>query len=145
MSHTYHKIWLHYIWATKYRKPLITKNLKIKLNGHIKKNAKDNDIYIDTVNGIVDHIHLLVGLYPSQCPSYIANMIKGESSNWINKNDFIKQKFAWQGGYSVFSVSESNVQKVREYIMNQEEHHKKMTYEEEIEKFLKVYGIKKQK
>jgi len=72
-------------------------------------------------------------------------MIKGESSNWINKNDFISDKFAWQNGFSVFSVSESIVPKVREYIKNQEEHHKKMTYEEEVKKLLKVHGIMKDK
>jgi len=66
---------------------------------------------------------------------------KGESSNWINKNDFIKQKSAWQGGYGVLSVSPSQVQKVRDYIKNQEEHHRKMTYQEEVEKFMVAYGI----
>ncbi len=145
MSHTYHKLWLHFIWSTKNHNPLIIKNLQIKLNKHIKENAKDKDIYVDTVNGVADHIHLLVGLYPKQSPSYVANMIKGESSNWINKNDFISDKFAWQNGFSVFSVSESIVPKVREYIKNQEEHHKKMTYEEEVKKLLKVHGIMKDK
>jgi len=72
----------------------------------------------------------------------IANLLKGESSNWINQNDFLKIKFAWQNGYGVFSVSESQLDKVRKYILNQENHHRKMTYLEEVDKFVKVYGKK---
>jgi len=141
LSHTYHKIWLHYIWATKNRQPLITKDWKNKLIHHFKEYGKENDIYVDTANGIPDHFHLLIGLKPSQSPAQVANLLEGESSSWINKNDFIKAKFNWQQGYSVFSVSASGVDDVRKYIKNQEEHHKKMTYQEEVEKFLKAYGI----
>ena len=143
MSHTYHKIWLHYIWATKKRQPLITKDWKNKLIHHFKEYGKENDIYVDTANGIPNHFHLLIGLKPSLSPAQVANLLEGESSSWINKNDFIKAKFNWQQGYSVFSVSASGVDEVREYIKNQEEHHKNMTYQEEVEKFLKAYGIQK--
>ena len=141
MSHTYHKIWLHYIWATKNRQPLITHDLKNKLIHHYKEYGKENDICVDIANGIADHFHLLVGSKPSQSPAQIANLLEGESSNWINKNDFIKVKFNWQQGYSVFSVSASGVADVRDYIRNQEAHHKKMTFQEEVEKFLKAYDI----
>lgn len=143
MSHTYHKIWLHYIWATKDRTPLISKRLKTKLIPHIEKYGNKNDIYVDTVDGVSNHIHLLIGLNPVLAPAKVANLIKGESSNWINQGNLIKMKFSWQEGYSVFSVSPSQVKKVREYINNQEEHHKKMTYREEVEKFLKAYGVQK--
>ncbi|MQY78106.1 MAG: IS200/IS605 family transposase [Bacteroidetes bacterium] len=141
MSQTFHKIWLHFIWSTKNHTPLITKDLKTKLIWHIKEYGKENNIYVDTVNGTSNHIHLLSGVLPTQTASYVANLIKGESSNWINNNDFIKPKFAWQGGYGVLSVSPSQVQKVRDYIKNQEEHHRKMTYQEEVEKFMVAYGI----
>ena len=79
---------------------------------------------------------------PSQSPAQIANLIKGESSNWINQNDFIKIKFSWQNGYGVFSVSDSQLNKIRSYILNQENHHQKMTYLEEVDKFVKAYGKK---
>jgi len=141
MSHTYHKIWLHFIWSTKDRSPLITKRLKYELVQHFKKYGQENSIYIDTVNGVQDHLHFLIGLNPTQSPSKIANLLKGESSNWVNQNDFLKVKFAWQEGYSIFSISESHVKNVRDYNKNQEEHHKKITYLEEVEKFLKSYGI----
>ncbi len=99
------------------------------------------EIYVDTVNGIADHIHLLVGLKPSISPSKAANLLKGESSHWINSNDYIVQKFAWHEGIGVSSVSHSGVKKLREYIFNQEEHHRTMTYNEEIQRFLKALEI----
>ncbi len=96
---------------------------------------------IDTVNGGFDHIHLLVSINPTQNTSNVVNLIKGESSNWINKNDFIRTKFAWQEGFGVFSVSPKDIELVRNYIKNQEDHHRKMTFKEEVNKFLKTYNI----
>lgn len=90
----------------------------------------------------MDRIHLLIGLKPKQSPAEIANLLKGESSNWINKSNFIPGKFAWQNGYAVFSVSESQVKKVRQYIIRQEEHHNKNTFQEEVNIILNHYGIK---
>ncbi len=142
MSQTFHQIWLHYVWSTKNRDNLITHKLKNELIFHIKEYGQQNDIYVDTVNGSTDHIHLLIEMKPSQSPAQIANLIKGESSNWINQNDYLKVKFAWQNGYGVFSVSESQLEKVRKYILKQETHHQKMTYLEEVDKFMKVYSLK---
>jgi REP element-mobilizing transposase RayT len=99
------------------------------------------EIYVDTVNGVADHIHLLVGLRPAISPSKAVNLLKWLSSHWINSNDFIVQKFAWQEGFGVASVSHSGVQKLRDYISNQEEHHRTLTYEEEIQRFLKAFEI----
>lgn len=86
-------------------------------------------------------MHLLAGLKPTQCPSVIANLIKGESSNWVNLHNFIRGKFAWQRGFAVFSISESQVDKVRRYIRNQEEHHRRMSFKEEFERLLKHHGV----
>ncbi len=141
VSHSYHKIWLHFIWATKDRQRLMHKEFRSELFLHIKQYAGENDIYLDTINGIADHLHCLVGLHPTLSPAKVVNLLKGESSNWINKNNFLSRKFTWQEGYSVFSVGATRVPKVREYIRNQEKHHRKLTYQEEVERFLKVYGI----
>ena len=138
---TYHKIWMHFVWSTKKRERLITKDLKYKLITHFKKYGEENDIYIDTANGDMDHMHLLTGLKPIKAPSIIANLLKGESSHWINSNNFIRGKFAWQGGFSVFSVSESHVDEVRQYISSQEDHHRNKSYREELNNLLKHYGI----
>lgn len=139
---TYYKIWMHFIWATSKWQRIITNELKQKLILHYKKYGKEKGFYVDTVNGDMEHVHLLVSIKPSQTPSGIANALKGESSNWINRNKYIRSKFAWQRGYSVFSVSESQVGKVKNYIKNQEKHHRKKTYQEEVVEFLKLYGIK---
>ena len=142
MSQTFHQIWLHFVWTTKNRHNFINSILKKELISHIKEYGKQNDIYVETVNGISDHLHLLVKMKPTQTPAQIANLLKGESSNWINQNDFLKIKFSWQNGYGVFSVSESQLDKVRYYILNQEKHHQKMTYLEEVDKFVETYGTK---
>jgi len=113
------------------------------LKQHIHDYGDQNDIYMDMVNGGKDHLHSLICLKQAQSPAEVINKIKGESSNWVNKTEYLGVKFAWQNGYSVFSVSASNVKKVREYIKNQEQHHTKMTYLEEVTRFLKAYGLEK--
>lgn len=132
---------MHFIWTTSKRQKLITKELKQKLIQHYKEYGKEKEVYVETVNGDIDHLHLLISLTPSQAPAKVANLLKGESSNWINRNQFIRSKFSWQRGYSVFSVSESQVAKVRKYIKNQEEHHRKKSYLEEVSEFLKLYHL----
>ncbi len=138
---TYHKIWMHFVWSTKKRERIIRKDLKQKLIYHLKENGGEKGIYIDTTNGDMDHMHLLMGLTPTQAPSEIANLIKGESSHWVNSNDFIREKFVWQRGFAVFSVSESQVGKVRRYIKNQEEHHRKKSFREELDSLLQHHDV----
>ena len=130
---------IHLIWSTKNRQPLINKELKPLLLQHIKDNGIKKGIFIDTLNCVSDHIHLLVSLGSEQTISKIAMLIKGESSFWVNKQKLIKTKFEWQDEYIALSVSFSAIDKVRVYILNQEEHHKKKTFAEEYEEFLKAY------
>ena len=139
----YVRIWIHIIWSTKNREKTITKNIKNKLLNHIKENAKEKKIYIDFLNCVEDHIHILISLGVEQTISKILQLIKGESSFWVNKNDLIKAKFEWQDEYIAVSVSESQVNRVRNYIKNQEEHHKKKTFQQEYEEFIEKYGFKR--
>lgn len=141
LMQTYHKIWMHFIWTTHKRERIINKDLKQKLIYHYKEYGEENDIHVDTSNGDMNHMHILIRLNPTHTPAEIANRLKGESSNWINKNDFIRGKFAWQRGYSVFSVSESKVKIIRNYIRNQTEHHRKKSFQEEISDMLKLHGL----
>jgi putative transposase len=90
---------------------------------------------VDCINGIEDHVHCLINLKPSQSISTIVKQLKGESSYWINLNNMVEGEFKWQTGFGAFSVSHYNVPKVRKYILNQENHHKKMSFEEEMKKF----------
>lgn len=137
----YTKVFIHYIWATKNREPLISKDLKPLLLQHIKENAIKKEIYIDSLNCVHDHIHLLVSLGTEQTVAKTAMLIKGESSFWVNKNQLIKNKFEWQDEYIALSVSYSAIDKVRTYIANQEEHHKKKTFSEEYQDFLSAHHI----
>lgn len=137
----YTRIWIHLIWSTKNREKLINKELKQILLQHIKQNARLKDIFIDTINCVQDHIHLLISLGKEQTISKIVMLIKGESSNWINKNKFTNIKFEWQDEYIALSVSESQVAKVQDYIKNQEEHHSLKSFAEEYNLFLKKHNF----
>ncbi|MBI5541120.1 MAG: IS200/IS605 family transposase [Bacteroidia bacterium] len=139
----YTKVMIHFIWATKYRMPIISKELKPLLLSHIKENSKVKEIFIDTINCVDNHIHMLISLGTEQTIAKIAMLIKGESSFWVNKQKIIKQKFEWQDEYIALSVSESAIDIVRKYILNQEEHHKKKTFSEEYDEFLEINGLSK--
>ena len=137
----YTKLWIHLVWATKKREPLLDKTLRLKLFSHIRENALTKNIHIDFINGHIDHVHTLVSLNADQTIANIVQLIKGESSYWINKNKLIPQKFEWQDDYFAVSVSESGINAVREYIKNQEEHHKKKTFQQEYDEFMEKYGF----
>ena len=137
----YTKIWIHLIWSTKNRERIITKEIKPLLLAHIKENAKNKGIHIDVVNCVQDHIHLVASLGRDQTIGKIVQLIKGESSNWCNKQKILQTKFEWQDEYIVVSVSHSMIDKVREYINNQEEHHKRKSFMEEYEDFKNKYGF----
>ncbi|MBT3945249.1 MAG: IS200/IS605 family transposase [Candidatus Marinimicrobia bacterium] len=135
------KIWVHFVWTTKMRKPLLTKNVKKELIAHIKENALKKDIYIDSIDGGKEHLHALVSLGAKQSVSNVAQLLKGEASFWINKEKLVKGKFEWQDKYFAISVSESILSKVRKYIRNQEEHHKVKSFSEEYDFFMEKYGF----
>jgi putative transposase len=139
----YVKNWLHCVWGTKNHIPFLSGKMKYEVINHIKTNAKTKDIYIDFINGHTEHIHCLLSLNPDQSLSKVMQLIKGESSFWINKNALIKHKFEWAEEYFGISISESHLPKVREYIRNQEEHHKKKTWEEEYKEYMEQYGFDK--
>ncbi len=132
----YIKIWIHLIFSTKNREALITKENKSEIIEHIKINAKEKEIYIDFINGVKDHIHILLSLGSEQNIAKVVQLIKGESSFWINKNKISKTKFEWQDEYIALSVSGTIIDKVRDYIKNQEDHHRIKTFEEEYENFI---------
>ena len=137
----YTKVWIHLVWATKKREAVLNKELRSQLFSHIRENAKNKNIHLDFVNGFTDHIHCLISLDADQTIAKIVQLIKGESSYWINQQKILKQKFEWQAEYFAVSVSESGIDKVREYIKNQEQHHQKKTFEQEYQEFIEKYGF----
>ena len=113
------KVYLHCVWSTKNRIPYLDSiELRQKVWNHIRENAIQKGIYIDFINGYSDHCHCLISLGVDQNIQKVIQLIKGESSFWINKNELTKEKFQWQEEYFAVSVSESILDKVREYIKN---------------------------
>ncbi|MDO6437805.1 transposase [Cyclobacterium sp. 1_MG-2023] len=136
------KVYFHYVWSTKNRDPFLnSKELRSKVWNHIRDNSKKNWIFIDHINGYSEHCHCLISLGVDQTIQKVAQLIKGESSFWIIKNKLTLNKFEWQDEYLAASVSESGVKKVREYIKNQETHHKHKTFKEEYLALIKNYNF----
>lgn len=137
------KIYIHVVFPTRNRIPYFnTSELKIKIWKHIKENASEKGIFLDMINGYSDHCHCLISLGSNQNIEKVVQLLKGESSHWINKNQLTKEKFAWQDEYFAVSVSESMVESVRNYIKNQENHHKKKSFTEEYQEFIDKYNFK---
>jgi len=141
---TISKMWIHVIWATKHRQPMLRKDFREQVFEHITERAGQEGIFMRVINGTEDHLHCLFRWFPKHTISTVINRIKGGSSHWINTQNFLRNRFAWQKGYSAFSVSESLVEDVRRYILKQESHHRKLSYAEEIEYLLDLHGVERQ-
>lgn len=139
---SYVKIMVHCVFGTKNKEPILVSGKREELFKHIRENARTKDIYIDTINGHIDHIHCLISLGAEQNIAKLMQLIKGEASFWTNKHKLFGHKLEWTEDYFAASVSESSLDKVRDYIKNQEEHHRKITFTEEYEKFIHSYGFK---
>jgi len=140
MQHSYTKLYVHTIWGTKNRVNYFTKEIRDIIKNHILNYAKENNIHILSINVQSDHLHLLLSLRSDQKIDDIVKRLKGESSHWINAENIIKPKFSWQRGYGAFSISSSHLEAVKNYIKNQDEHHKKVSFIDEYKKILTKYG-----
>ena len=114
----YVKVWMHIVWSTKNRLPFLTDSIRPTVFQHIRENAKKKDIFLDFINGYREHVHALISLGADQTIAQIVKLLKGESSHWINSNGLLRSKFAWQREYFCVSVSESMLDKTRNYIRN---------------------------
>ena len=131
------RIWIHLVWITLNGESYLTKDIRSKIFNHIRENAKAKGIYLDFINGYFEHVHCLISMNSEQNISRIAHLLKGESSYWINQNRLTKSKFHWQDEYFAKSVSDTDINRVRDYIKNQEIHHRKRTFQEEYDEFIK--------
>ncbi len=141
MPGTFSQIYIQIVFAVKGRENLIVPSWKDDLHKYIAGIIKGKEQKSIIVNGMPDHIHAFVGLRPSMPISDLVRDIKNNSSNFINEHKFVKGKFAWQEGYGAFSYSHSHITNVYDYILNQEEHHKKKTFREEYHELLKKFEI----
>ena len=130
------KILIHAVWGTKNRYPFLTPEKKQHLIIHIRENAKKKGIFITDINGWHDHLHCIISLNRDTTLSKTIQLIKGESSFWANKEKLFETKFEWADEYYAVSISESQLQKVKEYIVNQEIHHHNKTFLQECEEFM---------
>lgn len=137
------KVWLHFVWTTKNRLPVLTEDIRHQLFEHIRQNAKAKGIFIDHINGWLEHVHCLISLGTEQTISEVVRLLKGESSHWINSNNLVRGKFVWQHEYFAVSVSESGVDKVRDYIRRQEEHHRFKPFADEFDAMIEKFGFRR--
>lgn len=141
MANTYTQIHLQLVFAVKYRAALIEQSWKAELYQYISGIIREQKHKLLIINGVADHVHILIGFKPHQSLSALMQDIKGSSSKWINDRRFAKTKFNWQEGYGAFSYSNAHLSNVINYIKNQEEHHRKIDFIEEYKTLLKEYEI----
>ncbi|TCN61287.1 IS200/IS605 family transposase [Flavobacterium circumlabens] len=141
MSQSFTKLWIHAIWATKHRQELIDFSIEKRMYDFIWQELTELGCPVRIINGMPDHVHVLFLQNPQKTISDIVKQIKGSSSHFINREDLILEKFAWQTGYAAFSVSESQVDAVYYYIKNQKQHHLKKNGQDEFDDFVKLHGL----
>ena len=139
--HSYSRVWLHLVWATLERRPLLDKNAAVALSSHLKEYAETKGIYMKLNFVNPDHVHTPIDLPTNLAIEEVLKLFKDESSHWVNEQNLIPGKFAWQRGYGAFSVSQSGVDEVCSYIAGQEEHHRKLSFVDELKLFVKRYGL----
>ena len=140
-THSYSRCWLHLIWSTLNRERSLTKSAAINLSGFLHEYSQSKDIYMKINYVNAEHVHTLIDLPTNYSIEETMKLLKGASSHWINQERIVAAKFYWGRGYGAFSVSQSNVNDVSKYIAHQEEHHRRKTFAEEYETFVRVYGL----
>jgi len=140
---SYIRIWVHCVWTTKNRIPYLRDQIRDTVISHIRENAKLKGIYIDHINGYHDHLHALISLGGNQNISYIMQKIKGESSYWINKNKLTRLKLEWQDDYYAVSIGMIQIENLRQYIRNQDQHHQKVSFQDELNNLIEEYKLER--
>lgn len=138
---TYTQIHVQLIFVVKYRDALIQPYFKEELYRYITGIIQNNKHKLLKINGMPDHLHILLRLRPNQSVSSLVNDIKSNSSRWINEKKFLPVRFEWQIGYAAFSYGKSQIDQVIRYIENQEMHHSKKSFREEYLDFLDKFGV----
>ena len=140
-THSYTRCWLHLIWETLCREPMLDKRAAARASINLSEYSCEKGIYMKINYFNAEHTHALIDLPTNLTIEEVIKLLKGSSSHWINQNRLIKGRFAWGRGYGAFSVSHSDVSRVANYIARQDEHHRKMSFGEEYKIFVKRYGL----
>lgn len=140
MGQTYTNLLYHCVFSTKDRQPLITPDLGPNLHAYVGGIIRSLDGTAILINGVADHVHMLIALPATVAIAEAMRVVKANSSKWVHEDRRVPA-FAWQHGYGAFTVSKSNVEAVSKYIAEQEEHHRKVTFQDEFVAFLKRHGV----
>ena len=141
MPQSLSKVYIHLVFSTKGRTDTLPKTHLKEVHAYLAQILNNNNCTAICVGGIANHVHLLFVLSKTNTLADIVRLLKSNSSKWINERNGCLRHFGWQDGYGAFSVSQSQVQKVVDYIENQETHHHKKTFQEEYKQLLDAYGI----
>ena len=141
MAHTFTHLLTHIIFSTKDRRPVLDADLKARLFPYLGGIIRAHDGKALIINGPADHVHILASLAAKHSLSDLMRELKADSSGWVHKNFPNQHAFAWQIGYGAFSVSHSSLAEVEKYIARQEEHHRKVSFQEEFVAFLKRHEM----
>jgi len=141
MSSTYTSLYLHAVWGTKHRQPLITPEIEPRIYRFITGIIKNEGGRVFAIDGMPDHVHLFFSIPQTVSIPKLMQAIKAKSSKLVHENFPDNHFFAWQSGYGIFSVSASMGNTVKNYVLSQKEHHQKLSFEEEYLGLLKKHGI----
>lgn len=141
MANTYTQIHIQTVFAVKNRQSLIQYEWEDELYKYMTGIIQNNGHKVLQVNGMSGHVHIVFGMRPVQSLSDLMKQVKQDSLRWINNKGFLKEKFSWQAGYGAFSYSKSEVSNVVNYIKNQEQHHKTITFQVEYLQLLKDFNM----
>jgi putative transposase len=139
--HSYSRCWLHMVWATLDREPMLPKIAAAEASRFLTDYSIRKGIYMRINHFNSDHVHALIDLPTNKTIEEVAHLFKGGSSHWINEHKLLRGRFSWGRGYGAFSVSHSDIDRVSAYVAGQEEHHRKRTFAEEYKLFVKKYGL----
>jgi len=142
MPNTYTQLYIHAVFAVKYRASLIHDDWAGRLRKYIIAIAQNHGHKVIAINNMPDHVHLFVGLNADQSIADLMRNVKRESSEWINTNRLCQSRFLWQEGYGAFSYGRSQIDSVAKYVMNQQEHHQKTSFIDEYKKLLTAFEVK---
>ena len=142
MAHTFTNLLTHIVFRTKERMPALDGSLKQRLFPYMGGILRELDATPLLINGPTDHVHILAVLPPKSSTAELLNKLKSNSSGWVHKTFAERWAFAWQTGYSAFAVSHSQKRKLLDYIATQEEHHRKLSFHEELIRLLKKHELK---
>ncbi|MFP4548968.1 MAG: IS200/IS605 family transposase [Fidelibacterota bacterium] len=141
MLHSHTKIWIHLIWGTKNHERIMFSEQAKEIHSHLLSKSKELEIPFEILRIQPEHVHSLINLPSNKLLSEFIQTIKGETSSWVNKQKLLNTKFSWQRGFGAFSVSASQFDIVKNYIKNQEDHHRRKTFKEEYDEWRERYGI----